>query len=309
MSSILEELRNKQKIRFTNKFNKLSNSAAFKKAQSDSSLNGFRFQVISEEYIPQIIDTVCYGYSILGGGTISTIFQLTIFDRYKEWGAAKINHLFKTGLMIIVVDRKTNLVAATVGFFDLADQYNDKKKKELSLKLKHKKECSAYPIKVLCKQNDALNKIYNNKIDAHELPLYFGKWCEGSVFTVRPDVKKSGLGFLLGFAGGITMNQIGYEYILSRVTNPRVLLFYQNNTDDKNISKFKLYDFVFNDGTKMKKYFNELQTKWGYNQNQIEQLKKAHIYITIHKVVKLKIDYINNLLKLRKTQKSYKSKL
>eukprot|EP01084_Bolivina_argentea_P097367 175027_1 len=310
MLSKLEQLRNKQRIAFSNIVNELSNSSRFRKAQNDLSLNGYTFEVISARYVPQIIDMVCYGYSIVDG-SIGTIFQLTMFDRYQEWGSAKMNHLLKTGLMVIAIDRKTNLVAGSVALFDLMDQYKNQNNQTLSMKLKHKKECSAYSMKALCEKNDELNKIFNNKIDEDELDVYFGRWVEGSAFTVRSDVKKTGLGMLLMLITTLTTSRMGYKYTVARITNPRSLQFAQQpkNSDGKTgvvyFSKFNLYDFVFSDGTKMEKYFDELETKWGYNQNQIKRLKKINFYTSIIKLPTFEFisDRMYTILKL------YKSKL
>eukprot|EP01084_Bolivina_argentea_P097368 175029_1 len=310
MLSKLEKLRNKQSVAFSNIVNELSNSSRFRKAQNDLSLNGYTFEVISARYVPQIIDMVCYGYSIVDG-SIGTIFQLTVFDRYQEWGLAKINHLLKTGLMVIAIDRKTNLVAGSAAFFDLTDQYKNRNNQTLSVKLKHKKECSAYSMKAACEKNDELNKIFNNKIDEDELDVYFGRWVEGSAFTVRSDVKKTGLGMLLVMISTFAVIRMGYKYTVTRIANPRSLGFLQGAEEAsdshgyKYFSKFSLYDFVFSDGTKMEKYFDELETKWGYNQNQIKRLKKINFYTSIIKLPTFEFisDRMYTILKL------YKSKL
>ena len=282
-------LENKRKFKAT--FDGIINSKHFKIIKRQLNLENFTFKIGDNKYLNQMIDFICYKYSLFGGTFSSTVFQLNLLDRYNSI-RNKVIHLINTGFIIILID-KNNLVCSTLGFMDIFNKhYNTNTQPNIiiptsdkhSTALKHKDEYSSFSINETSKKLKWFDIIYNNKVSNDKISDYYGIWCTGTLFCSRIDLRGKKVSRLMKDLGGTIMNHIGYKYSFGHFENP-ISKHYAITKVQRGITsilhEFNIKSFKFKDGTSMDNYFNDLKKYYNYNDNQINRWKNGVCYLTI----------------------------
>eukprot|EP01084_Bolivina_argentea_P037033 68464_1 len=280
----LKSLRETRKNEFKTKLKELLQLKLFKQLQNDLSLNKkYEILIINEKYRQQLLDASLYAYSICGNQPTAIMFQLALLDRYDAW-KSKIDHLMKTGTYIMLIEMKTNIIAAGFGFVDLCDYYAPviRTNKGVSSNYSDLQKVIESGHLQFCEKNKEFKKLWNNKyiLSDNELNRYYGKWCCTGYFWARPDVRNKGLMFFMHMLLTGLLCELNYKYRFGDIVNERSLSFALQG-GAKIMVELKLIEFK---GINFKKYLNDLKYKYNYSNNIINKFKNASYCIMMNQV-------------------------
>eukprot|EP01084_Bolivina_argentea_P313603 543090_1 len=283
--STLERLRLNMKNRFAMKLEEITKSNVFKNCVKQLNLENYEFKMIDPKYKKQLLDTSCYSYSFAGNSPLEmdTIFQKDSSDIKLEF-EPKLDHLLKTGTVIMIIDKRYNLVVGCNGFLDLCDiNYPKPETANWPRNAQDFDNMMGEFFNLYCKENEEYKKIIHADFkNDDELRKYYGKWMEGTFFFSRPSLRNRGLMFFVSIILSIIEMNLGYKKMIYIASNPASLNMGKGNKHVVTKYKIKIYDYICNDGKKIKDYFDELKTKWNYNQKQIDKMKKCELHFRIY---------------------------
>eukprot|EP01084_Bolivina_argentea_P038262 70751_1 len=113
----LATLRAQQAAVFKRSLNKILQTAHFKSSNITKKYDVIQ---INESYRDQLLDASCYAESMNGNNPEAILFHITFNDLYASW-KSRIDHFIKTGLYILLINKKTNKIAGGIGFIDICD--------------------------------------------------------------------------------------------------------------------------------------------------------------------------------------------
>eukprot|EP01084_Bolivina_argentea_P254844 428529_1 len=278
---MLTALRASQSSAFHTALHKVLQSEPF---LSSDIRNTYDIKQINPSYRDQLLDASCYAQSMNGNAPEAVLFHITFNDQYASW-KLRVDHFVKTGLYVMIINKKTNQVCGGVGFVDLCDfgpkpEFN---KEQYPSNISDRDTCKQYALSMYMHQTEykplqlLWNTRYENNVDNCK---YFGEYLYCGMHFITPNNRNRGLSsFIIQLADTIDLKcKIRFAIFFSKIP-PKTLN--KISTLNKIAWQFPIQLSLNNCGICIKKYLNDLTIEYNYSHKQTEKLKNLSMTIGI----------------------------
>eukprot|EP01084_Bolivina_argentea_P157710 274803_1 len=244
----------KYKELIAKEFNIMMRSDFAKQCIKQFGFGNYEFLIANESHWPALEQLYCDTYQ--QSNVFAELFDFSI-DELKTVLCAGVKSQLDKGKCFIVIDKNVNTIVSAVCYADYYDNVYSVKH------INDKAMNHALELFSGAHDEETLNKLSNGR---------YGVLCHGGSFIKNNEYKSNK--YVAFFLGGMIANLMifhcGYKYIYGEVTHENVAKMTQKGKSII-LKELDFANHVFNDGTHINDYFNQLKLKKKYTNDKIQK--------------------------------------
>ena len=252
----------------------------------------YKITTMKKCHIDEILTMLCFSFSCLGPTNNHRILMTSPTDSYPRF-KHELEHTLKTGLNIVILDKKSNKIIACWYGFDFKDQPSYKGI-PITQKIWYIKQMHEYALD----NSKYFQSKFNDNITENAK--------HGDIFytyhgCVRPGTKGKGFFGRSGLSP-ILPGAVGFKYFYGDAVNPIMIKVFQRRASALPYYSVKIYDFrdfVFEDGTKMQKIIDDLGEKYGFDDKYVDFMRnncRQALGVLDYSINKKRFDHGDNVI-------------